>query len=110
PHLLEEDLAGEHLAGVPRQADQEIELAWGERDRRTAPGDGVAGDVDGEVADLQALRAGHLEAAYASADARDQLPGLERLGDVVVGPGLEADNHVEGVAACREHHDGNAGL
>src|SRR4029079_16270982 len=77
---------------------------------RPRPGDLVAGDVDGEVADVQVFRGGHLEAAYPRADAGDQLLGLERLGDVVVGPGLEAADHVDGVAAGRQHHDGDAGL
>ena len=40
-------------------------------------------------------------------DAGRQLLGHERLGDVVVGPGLEAGHHVVGVGAGRDHDDGN---
>ena len=70
----------------------------------------VAGHVDGHVADGEALVVGDVVAAYARADPGDELLGLERLDDVVVGPGLEADDHVDGVALRGEHHDRHAGL
>ena len=53
-------------------------------------GDRVAGDVDGQVADVERLLGGAVEAAYPGPDPGDELLGLERLDDVVVGPGLEA--------------------
>ena len=61
-----------------------------------AAGDGVTDRVEHDVAELEHL----LEvvgAAQASADAGDQLDVLERLGDVVVGAGLQAGDDVTGV-------------
>ena len=43
-------------------------------------------------------------------DPGDQLLGLERLDDVVVGAGLEPDDDVDGVALGGQHHDRDAGL
>ena len=40
----------------------------------------------------------------------DELLGLERLDDVVVGTGLQPDDDVDGVALGREHDDRDAGL
>ena len=44
-------------------------------------------------------------AAHRGPDAGDQLGDLERLADVVVGAGLEADDHVDRVGAGGEHDD-----
>ncbi len=73
-------------------------------------GHGVSGDVDGQRADGEGVRAGGVVTAYPGPDPRDQLLGLERLHDVVVGPGLQADHDVDGVALRGEHHDRHAGL
>ena len=51
-----------------------------------------------------------VEAAHPGPDPGDQLLGLERLDDVVVGAGLEPDHDVDGVALGGEHHDRHAGL
>ena len=50
---------------------------------------------------VSASGVGVVEPAYPGPDAGDQLLGLERLDDVVVGTGLEADDHVDGVALRR---------
>jgi hypothetical protein len=65
---------------------------------------------DLEVADGQRLVGGRVETTYPCPDAGDQLLGLERLHDVVVGTRLEAENHVDRVALGGEHHDRNPGL
>ena len=59
---------------------------------------------------VSASWSGVVEAADPGPDPGDELLGLERLDDVVVGPGLEADDHVDGVALGGEHHDRHAGL
>ena len=48
------------------------------------------------------------DAPQQRADARDQLVGAERLGDVVVGADLEADDAV-GLLGARRHHDDRDG-
>ena len=47
------------------------------------------------------------DTAQQGADARRELLGRERLGEVVVGPGLEAGDDVVGVVARRDHDDGD---
>src|SRR5215472_16944849 len=66
--------------------------------------------VDGDVAHTyQALAfracAGHIHATEVRAQPRGQDPGIERLGDVVVGPHLEPDHHVHAVGPTRKHDD-----
>ena len=73
-------------------------------------GDRVAGDVDREVADRQRLLGGAVVAADPRPDPGDELLGLERLDDVVVGARLQADDDVDGVALGGEHDDRYAGL
>src|ERR1700712_109402 len=105
PDLLEQD-----LARVLGQADEQVELQRGQPDLDAVAGDRVAGDVDGEVPDVEVLRRRNLEAPYPCPDAGHELLGLERLRHVVVGPGLQADDDVDGVALGGEHHDRDARL
>ena len=44
-------------------------------------------------------------AAQHSADARQQLPGIEWLGEIIIGPDLQSDNAVNLIPACRQHED-----
>ena len=60
--------------------------------------------AEGDRAGLLLGRAG---AAQQGADPRRQLLGHERLGDVVVRPGLEPGHHVVGVRARRHDDDGD---
>src|SRR3712207_7031578 len=55
PHLLEQQLAGEDLARLAGQRDQQVELQGGQRDRDAVPGDLACRDVDLHVADAQVL-------------------------------------------------------
>ena len=63
-----------------------------------------------DVPDLQHLGRRVVGPAQPRPDPRDQLLRLERLDDVVVRAGLEAQDHVDGVALGREHDDRHAGL
>ena len=74
--------------------------------------DPVAGDVDVERAERDRLgRVGELGAPQRGPDPGDEDRHLERLGDVVVCAGLEADDDVDRVAAGGQHHhrDGRLG-
>ena len=97
-----------------KQVLQEQELLGGQADRAPAVGDEVALPVefDGPVRQHGVPRLGpSLRAAEQGPDARHQLARAERLGDVVVGPQLEADDAVRLLGAGREHDDGQrAGL
>ena len=66
-----------------------------------APGPGV----DHEIADGRGDAARTSHPSQLGADASEQLGELERLGDVVDRAGVEADDDVELLVACREHHD-----
>ena len=110
PDLLQEHLACEHLPRLARERDQQVELQRRQRDRLPVPLHGVPGHVDDQVTDGQLLRRGLLGTAKARTDAGHQLLGLERLDDVVIGPRLQTDHHVHGVALGREHDDGHPGL
>ena len=110
PHLLEEDFTGEHLARLARQCDQQVEFEWCERDLLAAAADLVCRNVDHDVGDAQQLGRLLFRAAQASTHPRHQLLRLERLHDVVVRTGFEAEYDVDGVGLGRQHHDGHAGI
>src|SRR4051812_28094473 len=105
PHLLEEQLAGEHLARLAGQRDQQVELQRRELDGHAVAGHLVGGDVDLHVADGEVLRLAGLAAAQLGPHAGDQLDRLERLGHVVVGAGLQPLDDVDRVALGGQHHD-----
>src|SRR3954451_18105458 len=91
PDLLEEELVGQHLAGVGDEGAQDVVLLGRELDLGVVHPDGAADEVDREVAAAEegplALK---LEAvAERRADAGQELVDAERLGHVVVGPEVE---------------------
>ena len=110
PHLLEQDLTGEDLARLARQGDQEVELERGQRDQLVVAGDLVRGHVDDDVGDREQLGRLVLGPAQPCPHASDELLRLERLDDVVVGAGFEAENHVDGVRLRGQHHDRHTGI
>src|SRR3954451_1791830 len=110
PHLLAQHLPSEHLARLAGQCHEQVELQRREGDRLARPRDLVRRDVDRDVADRQLLGRLGLGAPHPGADAGDELLGLERLDDVVVGARLQAEDDVDGVALSREHHDRHARL
>ena len=63
-----------------------------------------------DVADREVLGGRLVAAAQPRAHPGDELLGLERLGDVVVGTRLKTEHEVDGVALGREHDDRHAGL
>src|SRR6478609_2535922 len=92
PHLLEQHLTGEDL---PRLEGDGLPL----------PLHRVTGHVDDEVPDRQLLGRGLLRPPQTCPDPGDQLLRLERLDDVVVGPGFQAHHHIDRVALGSEHDD-----
>ena len=109
--MLDQFGAGDHAAGVVHQVGQQAVFVAGELDRiavdRDAAGAGV--EPDRPAVELALGVAGG--AAQQRPDARQHLLDMERLGDVVVGAGVEA-LHLVAPAVARgqhQHRHGAAG-
>ena len=103
------------LARVLQQDFQDLELRRRERDRLAVGRDGLAPVVeDDAAADEQAafdLAAAELQIAPQLAlDPREQLHGVEGLGDVVVRADVEAEHLVGVLALGRQQDDGHVAL
>ena len=97
PDPFQDLVAGEDQALVADQVAEQLELTGGELHRAALEDDLVAGRVDGEAAQVSGardrIRVG-VGAAQDRLDPGDQLAGRERLGHVVVGAELEAEDLV----------------
>ena len=110
PHRVQELLAGEGLPGRAGQGGQQVELQRGHRNGLGPAQDAVGGDVNVQVPGAQHLRGdGGGQVAQARPHPGQELGGLEGLGDVVVGPGLQPRHDVLGVGTGREHNDRDGG-
>ena len=70
----------------------------------------MAGHVDREVADREALGLGLVAAAEPGPHPGDELLRLERLDDVVISTGLQPEDDVDGVGLRGQHDDRHTGL
>jgi hypothetical protein len=69
---------------------QEADLGWGQRKRPGGPSDATAAEIDLQVAAVEDnLRVSGGGSAQDALHARDELIGVEGLGDVVLGVLLE---------------------
>jgi len=109
PHLFEEHLAAEHLVGLDREREQELELERRERDTVLSATHLMGGSVDREVPDddLRRCRGRH-HWAQSRADASDELLGIEGLDDIVVRSRLKAEDDIRRITLGGEHDDRNA--
>src|SRR5438105_8894042 len=109
PHPVHQGVAGEDPAGVDQQQLEEVELLEGQLDGLAPHRHLVADGVEADVGHLDDLGGGVLLLAGGPAeggpDAGHQLPEAERLGHVVVGAHLEADDGVDLGVAGRQHDD-----
>jgi hypothetical protein len=109
PDSFEDLVSGEDQPAVADQVAEQVELAGGEVDRAAFEGDLVAGRVHGEAAEVQwglwAGLGGGLGPAEDGLDPGHQLAGGERLGHVVVGAQLEAENPVGLLLPGRDDDD-----
>ena len=84
---------GEHLAGVPREQGEQPKLDRREVDRLAVDDHLVARVIDPDRADLDRGIIGLVcwprDAAQRDTDPREQLARAERLGQVVIGAGVE---------------------
>ena len=106
PHLLEELLAREHLPRRARQGHQQIEFEGGQRDDTPLTLDDVTGNVDRQILEGKALiRLRILTAAQARPHTGHQFFGLEGLGHIIVGAGLESRHNIRGIGTGGQHND-----
>ncbi len=107
PHVLEEAVTGQDHPGVAGQRDEQVELPRPELQASLADHCLAPTGVEPQCADLDRSGAGGGggRAAEDRLHPRHQGPGIERLGDVVVGAQLEPDNRVHVVRPRREHQD-----
>jgi hypothetical protein len=114
PDFAEKLVAGDDAAAVIDEVFEQLIFAHGEWDGLAGATDfGLAG-VEFDIAEGEKFlcAAGGAGAAEQRFDAGEQFHHVERLGDIVVGSFLEADDFVDDLASGGEHEDGNgvAGL
>src|ERR1700744_3913546 len=107
PDAREQFLAGEHATGRAREFREEIELGAGQRDRRFVRGHPATLEVDRDAADGE--QRGRHRPALATKQGLE--PGNEftrgeRLGQVIVGTELDAEDAVDLVVAGGDEDDG----
>src|SRR5918992_2904515 len=112
PHAIQERVSGQYLSRVARELYEKVEIGCCKGYLGPSLVDLEARGVDLEFTGLDLGLALHdaRRAPQRGADSRHQLGHLERLGDVVVGPELQARDDVDGLRLGREHHDRNLAL
>ena len=107
PYRCEQGAMRDHFAGVARQVEQQFEFLGREVNgfarNFDAVGGGINHKITGHNGRLGALRG----AAQMGPHPRQQFLDAERLGDVVVGAGVERLNFGALVIAYRENEDGS---
>src|SRR2546427_8230315 len=101
PNFLEQALTAEDLARMAEEVLQKIELLGGELDGFPAAGHFMRAHADFDIPECVTLLllGSATGAAQDGLDARQQLADGKRLGDIIVGAELEADDFVDLLAA-----------
>ncbi len=94
PDVIEDLGAGHDLAGVAHQQLEERHLLGRQRDLHIAAPRPVPRRIQAQVADLEHRRARTAPTADQRAHPRRELGEAERLGQVVVGPGVQTAHPV----------------
>src|SRR3954447_22835513 len=109
PHRGQQVRAREHPARRARECREDLELHVGQLDLFPADRHDPPREIDEKLAGLDRLvclgGVREFGAAHECARAASELPDRKRLGDVVVGSDLEAEDLVSLVAASGEHDD-----
>ena len=106
PHLLKEFLTREHLPRRARQGHQQIEFQRSQRNDAPLTLDDVAGNVNRQVLEGQALIGLRiLTAPQARAHPSHEFLGLEGLGNIIVGTSLETRHDIRGIGTGGQHND-----
>ena len=107
PDAFQQGVAGEDHSSVARQCGEQVELSRPQLEPARPHGRFTPARVDPEAADLDRATAStrRFGPPKDRLDPGNQRAGMERLGDVVVGAQLQADDRVDHVVARSEHHD-----
>ena len=107
PDVLEQAVAGEDDARIAGEGGEEVELARAQVELALADGGLPPTRVDPQRAHLHGPAAARHDVGPPQdrLDPGDERPRVERLGHVVVGAELEADDRVDVVVAGGEHED-----
>ncbi len=107
----EQGAVGEDFAGVAGEEKKQVEFLGCEMNGTAGDGDGVGTGIDEKVANFNGAIAGTLgRTAKMGAHAGEELLNAERLGDVVVGAGIEGLHFGVLLIAHGEDEDGCAGF
>src|SRR5271157_1995627 len=108
PDVLPDLLAAHHPALVEHQKLHQRVFLGGQAHGLPGARDGMAGGVQGEVGDPRHLRPQAGGPPQQGPQPSQQFLEIERLGEIVVGPGIEAFHAVVHSAARGQHEDGRA--
>src|SRR5262245_40652516 len=112
-YLLEQFLARNQLARRREEDSQQVEFSRGHFDQPAVATDGPGTDFEDDVADGENIFdnfGARLRSTQDGVDSRQQLSGVEGLGQVVVGADFQTDDAVDIVAARGQHDDGHLRL
>jgi len=106
PDVLGDIRASDDVSCAARQVFEQRVFAAGEGNLRAAAPDAASREIDREMTDLDALRRQRTAvAARQGPDAREELAEVERLGEVIVGAGVEALHaRLDSVARGQHQH------
>ena len=106
PDAVEELLAGIDPIGVGHEELEHAVLGRPQHHRLVTGGDAVRHRVEAQALDVDDLAADRrVDPPQHRLDARHQLTGRERLGDIVIRTALEAGDFVSFLSARGEHDD-----
>src|SRR6516164_6752329 len=107
PDFFEQSIAAEGFARMAEEVLQKIELIGRKLHGLPVAGNLTSAQVHRNVAERVTFLGTAMGTAEDSLDAGQQLADGKRLGNIIVGTKLEADNFVHFLAACGQHNHRN---
>src|SRR5215831_2008230 len=104
PDFFEQSIAAESLARMAKEVLQKIELLGGKLHGLPGAGHLTSAQVDLDLAKRVTFLGNAVGTAEDSLDTGQQLADGERLGNIIVGTELQADNLVHFLTARRQHN------